>query len=215
MNIAIEKIEPIEKAFERLKNAALEAANGENILIYQNATMRLTDFFPEELNLTSLYILHDQLDFMKKLRKHILDLYTIDILQLSSILHLKKENGEIVGMAPPFVEIYSERVRIISLSKDQLPPNTSPIQIPILKDGIHRAWIAREENILLRCILVHGALQEYMPYAYPNPWSDVQIFEEKPELKKFYRRQNPYTFMRPLKALRQTSDVPPPPEWGR
>lgn len=215
MNITVEKIEPIEKAFERLKNSPLEATSGENILIYQNATMRLLDFLPEELNLTSLYVLRDQLDFMRKLRRHILDLYMIDILQLSSILHLKKENGEIVGMAPPFVEIYKEIIHIISLPEDRPPPNTSLIQVPILKDGIHRAWIAREENTQLRCILLHGALQEYMPYAYPNSWSEVEIFEKKPEQKKFYRRQNSYTFMRPLKALRQTSDVPPPPEWGR
>lgn len=215
MNITIEKIEPIKKAFERLKNAPLEAADGENILIYKNAKIRLADFASEELNLTSLYVLRNQLDFMKKLRKHLMDLYMIDILQLSSILHLKKENGEIVGMAPPFVEIYNEKIHIIPLSEDRYPPNVSLIQVPILKDGIHRAWIAREENVLLRCILLHGAFQECMPYAYPNSWSEVKTVEEKPELKKFYRRQNPYTFMRPLKALRQTGELPPPPEWGR
>jgi hypothetical protein len=215
MNITIEKIEPIERAFERLKNAPLEATNGKNILIYQNATMRLTDFLPEELNLTSLYVLCNQLDFMRKLRKHITDLYMIDILQLSSVLHLKKEDGQIIGMVPPFVEIYEEKVQIIPFPEDRTPSSVSLIQIPILKDGIHRAWIAKEENILLRCILVRGALPEHMPYAYPNTWSDVRVFETKPESKKFYRRQNPYTFMRPLKVLRQTSNIPPPPEWGR
>ncbi|MEK7560141.1 MAG: hypothetical protein AAB522_02485 [Patescibacteria group bacterium] len=215
MNITIEKVEPIEKAFERLKNAALEVTNGENILIYQNATMRVSDFFPKELNLTSLYVLKNQLDFIKRLRDYLQNRYQIDILNLSSILHLKTEDGKIIGMAPPVVEIYQETVQIIPLPQDKNPPEKSLVQVAILKDGVHRGFVANEKNELMRCIVIHGALSEHMPYAYPNEWSKVKIFEAKPEQKKFYRRQNPYTFMRPLKALRQTSDTPPPPEWGR
>lgn len=213
--ITIEKIEPIEKAFTRLRRAPLEEAGDEEILIYQNASMHLADFMPDELNPTSLYVLKDQLEFLRIIRGQILDRYQIDILQLSSILHLRSEDGRLLGMAPPIVEIYEETVRIVPLAGDRRPPATLSLQTPILKDGIHRAWIAREEGLVLRCVVVHGALKGYQPYAYPNAWSQVQIHDSKPKHKKFYRRQNPYSFMRPLKALRQTENTPPLPEWGR
>jgi len=213
--ITLERIESIEKAFARLKAASLEAANGEEIFIYRNATMRLAEFLPEEINPTSLYVLRDQLELLRKIRKQLIDRYRIDILQLSSTIHLKTEDGRLLGMAPPLVEIYEESVQIISQQGDRSPPPMLLLQVPILKDGIHRAWIAREEKSAIRCIVVHGALKTYLPYAYPNAWAQVQVYDIKPENKKFYRRQNLYSYMRPLRVLRQTGDTPPLPEWGR
>lgn len=215
MTIRIERIDPIEKAFERLRNAPLEVSNGEHILIYQNATMRLSEFFPDELNPTSLYVLQNQLHLLRKIREELIDTYQIDILRLSSVLHLRTDSGHLLGMAPPFVEFYQENVEIIPLLGDNLPPSKLSLKIPILKDGIHRAWIAREEKTTIRCAVVHGALQNYPPYAYPNQWHQVQVYDAPPPLKKFYRRKNPYSFLRPLKVLRQTGDMPPPSEWGR
>ncbi len=144
-----------------------------------------------------------------------MDRYQIDILKLSSILQLKTAEGQLLSMAPPFVEIYEERVQIISAVGDNDPPPALSLKIPILKDGIHRAWMAKEENIALRCIVVHGALRNNLPYAYPNAWPQVQLCDAKPIHKKYYRRKNPYSYMRPLKALRQAGDTPLAPEWGR
>lgn len=215
MAITLVRIEPIEKAFARLREAPLEAAGEEKIFIYHTATMRLADFLPNELNPTSLYILKDKLKLMRDIRKQLLDQYQIDILRLSDVLHLKTEDGKIFGMAPPFVEIYEERIKIVPLPKDRKPPHTLLLQIPILKDGIHRTWIAREENVAIRCIVVHGALKENMPYAYPNHWSEVNVYETKPNQPKYYRRQNQYSYMRPLSTLRQTDNNPSKPEWDR
>lgn len=215
MNITLEHIEPIEKAFERLRNAPLEAAEKEQIFIYKDAAIRLCDFDPAELNLISLYVIKERVEFQIELRDFLLSRYQVDTFALSAILHLKTEEGTI-AMAPPFVEFYKEKVSILPHSKkDRTPPEYSNISIPILKDGIHRAYAALEKNSLLRCITVHGALTEYPPYAYPNEWFQVEECDAVPENKKFYRRKNPYTFMRPLKALRQIGNEPIAPEWNR
>lgn len=215
MLATIERREPIEKAFARLREAPLEAAGEERILIYKNATMRLADFFPSELNPTSLYVIHDRLIFLRTLRTELLNQWGVDILQLSETLHLRTASGELVGLAPPFVEFYEETLQIVERSSDRHPPHVSMLKIPILKDGIHRAQIAMEMGVSMRCITVENALREYAPYAYPNSWQQVRLYGKTPELKKFYRRQNPYTYMRPLSVLRQTGDKSPPPQWGR
>jgi|SRR3989338_3261483 len=213
--LTLEKIEPIEDAFARLRKAPLDAAGGQSILIYQNASMRICDFMPEELNPTSLYVLENHLDSLRHLREELLKRYQIDILRFSSILHVRTPDGVLIGIAPPFVEVYEETVQLIPREGDRVPPPRSVIKVPVLKDGIHRAWIAREENIPLCCVVVSGATGDYLPYAYPNSWSEVKLYAEKPEEKKFYRRQNPYTYLRPIKALRQVGDKPPDNEWGR
>jgi len=177
--------------------------------------MRVSDFWPDELNPTSLYVLSDQLELMQKIRKELLGQEQIDILQLSDILHIRTAEGKLIAMAPPFVEFYPENVRIIPLPGDKPTPERLSITVPILKDGIHRTWLAREEGVKIRCIVVSGALAQHKPYAYPNSWDQVGVYESKPENKKFYRRHNEYSYLRPLKALRQTGDAPPPPEWGR
>lgn len=214
-DLTIEKIEPIEEAFARLRKAPLDAADGRVIFIYEHASIRICDFMPEELNPTSLYVLEDHLNSLRYLREQLLQKYRIDILRCSSVLHVRTPDGVLVGIAPPFVEVYEEVVQVIPKTGDRIPPPQSVIKIPVLKDGIHRAWIAREENVSLRCILVSGAAGDYLPYAYPNSWPEVKLYTDKPKEKKFYRRQDPYTFLRPIKVLRQTGDKPPDNEWGR
>lgn len=212
--VTLERIEPIENGISRLLASPLEAAGEQHILIYENATARLCDFFPDELNLTSLYVMKRQLERLREIRAHLIEKHQIDILHLDATLHLRQEDGTLLGMAPPFVEIYDEEVTIVSRADEQQPPPVT-LKVPILKDGIHRAWIAREEKTSFRCLLVHGALKGHRPYAYPNAWDQVQLCEDKPALKKYYRRVDPYTYMRPLKALRQIGDTPAAPEWNR
>lgn len=212
----VEKTEPIEKAFERLRAAPLDAAGNKRVFIYKNASMRLTDLAPDEANPSSLYVLKPQLALLREMRKQLLGDYNIDILRLSAILHLKTEDGQILGMAPPFVEVYEEMVNIVPQQDDRHPPSALSVRIPLFKDGMHRAWIAREEGELIRCIVVRNALNTHLPYAYPNEWSQVTEYDSKEErkLKKFFRRQEPYTFLRPLRALRQTGETLPAPEYN-
>jgi hypothetical protein len=207
--VTLERIEPIEQAFARLRAAPLEAAGDEQIRIYENAVMRITDFFPDELNLTALYVLKPQLKLLRDLRAELIRRYDIDVLRLSAVLQLRTHDGQLFGMAPPFVEIYEEEVQIVPFPGDREPPPPFLMKVPVLKDGMHRAWLAREENIPIRCVVVHGALR-YGTYAYPNQWSQVHVHDEKPAQKKYYRRQKQYSYMRPLSALRGTKA-----EWDR
>lgn len=210
----LEHVEPIVDAIARLRAAPLEAAGNEIIPIYRDATVRIGDFFADEINPTSMYVLRGRIERLQIMRRELIDRYGIDILQLSSILHLRDAHGKLYGMAPPVVEIYEERVQIQPSLGDLTPPTLS-LKLSILKDGIHRAWIARKEGVMLKCLVIHGALPNHLPYAYPNEWSQVEVREETPARKKFYRRPIPYSFLRPLKALRQTGDTTPSPEWGR
>ncbi|MBI2122289.1 MAG: hypothetical protein HYT98_04175 [Candidatus Sungbacteria bacterium] len=84
-----------------------------------------------------------------------------------------------------------------------------------MKDGIHRAYDAYRNNESILCIVVSRALAEPRPYAYPNAWDEIKVCDKIPLVKKYYRRKDPYTFMRPLTALRQTGEAQVLPQWGR
>lgn len=113
------------------------------------------------------------------------------------------------------VEIYEDTVRFIPGIGDRLPPQQTLLKVLILKDGIHRTALARELGETIRVVIISGADRRVLPYAYPNQWSQVRIYDEKPKFKKFYRRPDPYTLMRPLKVLRQVGEAPPPSQWNR
>lgn len=213
MKITLERVIPINEAlFAKLRAAPLDAAGEEPVLIYENAIIRLGDFFPDELNPLSLYVVRKNLDMQRRLYETMLAQYGINIFQLSDILHFRTEDGELRVLHPPFVEFYQEQVKIGTRPGDRESPENLWLKILFLKDGTHRAYTAREMRQMLRCIVVHGALRTHPPYAYPNCWSQVVMYDEVPpqHLKKFYRRENPYSFMRPLHVLRQTGEESAP-----
>lgn len=215
MDITIERTLPItEKTFQLLRAAPLENTGDEEIFIYSDATMRLADLWPDTLNLTSLYLLRSRLAFQRDIHAHLLGKYGVDTLQLSSVLVLR--NGDkLFGMTPLYVEVYQERVQLIPIPGDRLPPQETTLRVPILKDGLHRAAIAKEWGRTVRCVEIHGALENHPPYAYPNSWEQVVLCDELPEIKKFYRRQKPHTYMRPIRVLRSAAGAPPITEYGR
>lgn len=215
MDITLERVVPItEESFERLRRAPLENAGGEEIFIYHNATFRIADLWPDALNPTSLYLLRYKIEFQKQLNAHLLREYNIDTLALDSVLLLENA-GALFGMAPLWVEIFKERTRLIPLPGDRTPPPESTLRVPILKDGLHRAAIAREWRRTVRCLEIHGALEGYPPYAYPNSWDEVVVRDDIPAVKKFYRRHDPHSFMRPIRVLRSAAGAPPTTEYGR
>ena len=69
-------------------------------------------------------------------------------------------------------------------------------------DGIHRVYLAREESLPVTCIVSRRTDSEYLHYAYQNTWREAKIYDEVPKEKKYYRRQEKNSFMRPLAALR-------------
>ncbi len=215
MLVTIQKQIPIEKGFEAIRNAALENAGDEKIYFYREADLRLVDFVPEELSPVSLYLLEKNLEVQRELYHIFLEEYGIDTLHLQEILHLATDNGT-VAMIPPYVEISEEVVRLVAKDGDREPDDSAKIKvaIPIIPDGLHRAYLAQQMGTTLTCIVASGIDTLAYPYAsYPVSWSRVKVYQEVPKVKKFYRRQDPYTFMRPLDALRLLEPVKV--EYGR
>lgn len=214
MEVKVLRTFPMEQAFDALRVATLDAADGDDIRLYHDAKMKLADFDPEDLNPTSLYVLRKSLDFQIELRLHLLGEYGIDTLNLSQVVHLDTPDG-VVGLVPPFVEIVDESVTFTGREGNRTPPDNATLRVPVLKDGIHRAFLARSLGVQLRCVVVRTEVSlEYPTYAYPNRWSDVRVYDAVPPVKKHYRRENAYTFMRPIYALRLL-DVGESREYGR
>lgn len=120
----MERVEPFEGVFARLRESPLEKAGDENILIYRDATIRLAKFYARELNPTSLYVLDYKLGFQRELRRYLWDRYHIDTFDLPGVLHLRNEDGKLEAMFPPFVELYPERLRILPKKGDNTPPKS-------------------------------------------------------------------------------------------
>ncbi|MBI2122288.1 MAG: hypothetical protein HYT98_04170 [Candidatus Sungbacteria bacterium] len=122
MRIILERVEPFEKAFARLRESPLEQAGDEKILIYRDANIRLAKFYAAELNPTALYVLDHKLEFQREMRRYLLDRYQIDTFNPPGILHLRNEEGKLEAMFPPFVEFYPEQLRILPKKGDNTPP---------------------------------------------------------------------------------------------
>lgn len=206
MRLTLLKVEPVEAGFERLRVAPLEKTGERVVYPCLNATMRLGEFLPLELNHISLYVLESHLNLQREFRLYLMGAYQIDTLRLSGIYFFRDEEDEghrIWALYPPIVFIYEEEVKILPQAGELSAPDTSLLRIPVIHDGIHRAWLAKEDSSALRCIVICG-FRGYRLYAFPNSWSQVKVYNdlvgEKPPLKKFYRREPNYSFMLALNS---------------
>lgn len=194
-------IVPLDQVFHTLRYAYLENAGDEKVRPYLNANFRMTTYQPFELNPTALYVLEKRLEVQRELRKTLLERFGIDVYRLPSVINIKF-NDETISMVPPVVEIYEEHVSVLARQGDRKPLQQQAIRISLLLDGLHRMWCAKETGNSIRCLAVWSTTNRYLPYAYPNEWKDIRIRKTVPGTKKYYRRKDPYTFMRPLSALR-------------
>lgn len=208
MNVEIVEEFSLSDGFRNMKNAPLENAGKKEILFYKDASFRLGEFYAEELNPTSLYALREKIEFQRELRERLMSRYDIDTLALDRVLHLKVDEKK-EAMMPPYVEISEEKLRLSPREcisdrerSYHAPPKVQILNIPPLIDGIHRVLLARELNLPVRCIVVRGINRRYLHCAYPNTWSEVARVGKVPEQKKFYRRREKYSFMRPLDVMR-------------
>jgi len=187
MNVKIKKIEDFEIGFKRLKNAQLELAESEIVYDYKKASIGLSNLDINEVAPTSFYALRNKLMFQDVLRNKLIVDYKIDLFNLPGILYLEIDN-KIVGLAPPFVEVYKEENGEI---------------VRALQDGVHRFLLARKFGLVQKCIVIDNSKTncKYLPYAYPNSWEEVCLGDYVPTIKKRYRRQVPNSFMRPLCSI--------------
>ena len=214
MKVVIERKEPIECALARLRNSVLLYTGVKKIYYFRNATMRLADFLPQEINPSAFYVLRKNLAFQRELR-HELRAFGIDTLRLDGVIHYRVDGGELWGMAPPVLEIHEEFISIPP--RRQKDVSELRVRAALLEDGEHRIWNALECNTTVRCILISNTDSVKYPFpAYPVTWSDVKVCDTVPPRKRYYRNpQNQYVFARPLHVLRQVGDMPPPIECDR
>ena len=213
-DITLEGIEPMDKAFARLRKAPMDKVGDEEILVYEHASLSLRDVDLDLVSPTSLYVLEENLTFQRELRQYLMERYDIDTLDLPGVLHLRGPDG-IIGMAPPVVELYQDSVFVNPQEGDEEYIKPIMVDFAILLDGIHRGMLAREIGTMLRCVVIKNALSVCLPYAHPNSWDDVRVCEKVPSIKKRYRRKNAYSFMRPVKYLGQVGDHAPVTQYGR
>lgn len=173
-DIILERVEPIEKAFARLRKAPMDNTGNKKILVYEHADLSLRDVDLDFVSPTSLYVRESNLTFQRELREYLMERYGIDTLCLPGVLHLRGPDA-IVGMAPPVVEIYQDTVFVSPQEGDREYAEPISMDFAILLDGIHRAILAREVGIgLLRCVVIKDVLPICLPYAHPNSWADVR-----------------------------------------
>lgn len=201
MKVSIEKRLPLSEAITAYKQAELEESGDQHVLLFRDAEIRLVEFYPDELNPVALYAKKENLDFQRKLRKHLLRKYGVDTLALTEVLHLRTEKG-LVGMIPPYTELSEEDLSLIAREGDRPPQERQTLRLQLLIDGLHRGLIAREEGVSITCLSVRNIPRSHPYPAYPCGWEQVVVGDEVPPLKKYYRLQDKYTFMRPLDALR-------------
>jgi len=178
--------EPFNNGFDRLKAAPLENSDV-RIFPYQDARITTELLIADEIMPTSYYALSSRLDFQIEFRQKLLE-DGIDLFNLQDIFYFQ-ENGITRGLIPPIVEVYEE-------------PEIGR-RVRALTDGLHRMSLSREMRIPQRCIVIENINRDErcLPYAIPNSWEEVGVYDEVPPVKKNYRRIPPYSYMKPLTSI--------------
>lgn len=158
-----EELKEVVRGIHLLKNPQIKP--------YANAEICLEFMSWKDLYPLSLYLLKPQLDVHRRLRRLFLAEHGVDMFNLQGSIEFSLDGMERL-ISPPLVEI-------------------SEIDggIPVLVDGLHRFWLAREEEIPIRVILVSGVPKELPVTCYPIGWDEVKVYDRVPKraLKRRYR----------------------------
>ena len=186
-NIELIKIEEFETGFQRLRNARLELSGGLELYEYKSAIFTLENLKQSEVSPSTFYALNSLLEFQQYLEKLFLETLNIDLFNLPGIIYFKL-NEKVYGMVPPIIEVYEE-----TDGKDNYA----------LQDGVHRFLLAAQQDKPIKSIVIKNknCNKEYLPYAFTNTWKEVGLYNAVPLPKKNYRREEKYSFMRPLQSI--------------
>ncbi|MEK9200507.1 MAG: hypothetical protein AAB909_00875 [Patescibacteria group bacterium] len=194
-------IEDFDLGFNRLKNAKLELSGDLDLFEYQNAEIGLADLTMQDLLPCSYYALKSRLEFQREYRERLLRELGLDLFRLPGIAYIK-DGEKVFGLVPPFVESY---------------PEESGEIVSVLQDGVHRFLLSAELGIKIKCILIKNVNcdRRYLPYAHPNSWEELKLIDELPSIKKRYRREPKYSFMRPLSSIFDSNLIGSWADYGR
>ena len=135
---------------------------GDGYPIYWNAEVSIRDFNSNEVRPTSLYVLNETLDRVRRLRDDLLE-DGVDIFKLDDIYRV---NGRVI--APPIIE-YEGNVNCIV-------------------DGLHRFVLARETKCSIRSVLVTNVNGDRPIIGLPVDWDEVVFRDDLPTDPKERRR---------------------------
>ena len=202
MNIEIINKRTIADLVRAVKDVPL--LGDKNVKPYRDASVSLMRFSPEEVNPTTFYVLKKGIEFQRELREAMLAQHGIDTLELSYWLEISVNGGAPWGLTPPVVELTHRKVHYVAEDGGVDKRGAFEIKIPIINDGAHRVWLAREEKMWFAGLYISGADANHPFYAHPNNWSDVKEVDEVPKekhLKKLYVKDDCYSLYRDFGVL--------------
>jgi len=184
---------------QRLRQVQLlkSDAQGNPIYPYKDAHITFRQVHPDEVNPTTFYLLRQGIEQQRQLRQEF-RIHHIDTLALGGAVVYRTEEGTRT-LLPPIVEVQEEEVIFKNPLGDQTYVQPFRVKIPVINDGAHRVYVAREEKVSPVVCVISGALVGFPLYAFPNHWDDVKIVDavpERKEEKKLYRRGDNYALYR-------------------
>ena len=188
----------LEKMFRRVPLTAYP-----DVFVYQDASIELIRVDPNEINPTSFYVTEKNLEFQRELRRQLQDGHGIDPFSLEGALEIRNEQGELWTLTPPIIEVATERVEYKPREGENEYDDTVEIKVPIINDGVHRVYLAREEGLPINIAHISGINPNYPFYAHANSWDQVEVIDEIPKQadKKYYLRGDNYALYRDFGPL--------------
>ncbi|OGK28617.1 hypothetical protein A3C28_03120 [Candidatus Roizmanbacteria bacterium RIFCSPHIGHO2_02_FULL_39_9] len=183
--------EAFEVGFARLASAAIQR-NEEITYPFEGAHIETRLLTCDDVIPTSFYILRRRFLYQIRLARA-LEKLGIDLFDLDKIYYL--EEGEAIwGLIPGIVQNYNE---------PEAPFNGQEVHAK--QDGLHRSIVRSQMTLqTFRSIVISGAhfTPWSLPYAIPNSWQEIYMYDIVPPVKKKYRYpENPYGIMLPYEAL--------------
>lgn len=191
----------------RLRQVPLKQRDeqGNPIFVYRGANIGIRHIKPDEVNPTTFYLLRAGLEFQRQLRAELLSKEGIDTFDLAYGIRLSADDGKEHLLIPPVVEVTPRTVQFIPTKKEELAfPDHVEIGIPVINDGAHRMFLAREVGENIRVIHISGADPNFPFYAHPNDWERIRVVDQVPankREKKFYSREDCYALYRDFGVL--------------
>jgi hypothetical protein len=160
---------------DRIRRVHLKGRPG--LDLYRNARISLWEGAgTDEIVFAQYYVLEKDLAEIADCRRALLE-YGVDIFRLKGFVrvHSRREEDnqlQVFDVLPPVVEI-----------------SAADGGIPLLNDGMHRLYLAREAGSPINVVKVEGADPAYPYYALPNEggWGSLMRCTEVPDVKKNYR----------------------------
>src|SRR3990172_6631699 len=163
-----------DKLLRRLRQVTLQGT-GEKIYADCSAQVRPLPLW--NIRPAQNYVLRQDLERVRDLRRAVFDFCSADILHLAGFLEVHfAEYLEPVDILPPVVEVHTE---------------SDGTRVNLVVDGMHRLYLAWLEWVRPTVVLIQHVPHLY--YAYPlrgdDPWSRVELREDLPEnyIKRWHR----------------------------